>query len=832
MLANKSSGKLLIGVLLVIFVGIALYLRIYFPWDQVFSKGWIKFTGIDAYYQMRLVDNMVHNFPHLTMFDPYSLYPNDSGVGGVHFFNWLLSSIIWAIGLGSPSDHTIDIIGVYFPVVLGVLTIIPVYFIGKALFNRWAGVLSAALISIMPGEFLGRSILGFTDQHVAETLFTTTVVLFLIMALKEARQRQLTFGDLKRRDWAKAARPLIYSLLCGIFLVIYLFTWIGALLFIFIIALYLAVQFVVDHLRRKSSDYLAIVGIIVMLIAAVIFIPYSPSGLYTLAMFGALILPIVLAAISWLMKAKGLRPAYYPLTLLALLGAGLGAFYLVNPQFFQLTMGQLSILSPAGNPLTTTLEMQPLFFPGTQFSNAVAWGNFTAGIYISMVILAAVLIYLLYSMILKIMGKMDFAGKNLAGFFTAEKIFMLVWCLLILLATLGQRRFAYYFAVNVALLTGYFSWLFIRLIASLADYVSERANAAELKEQMMKAMGIARAQAGKEPKPGKEHKEEFYGTKYLFAVMAAVIVLALVFVPDVPQAITVGKQARFAPTDAWQSSLVWMKENTPEPFNNPDVYYGLDKPPAQQHYIRFTPETSVDELLQAIQPKKEGYNYPESFYGVTAWWDYGYWITRIAHRVPNVNPGQDPVLITLVANAFLANDEDSAIKILRELDSDYLLLDNDTTISKFWAITQWANRQQTEFVDTYVVINQGQLVPIRLYYPEYYRTFCVRLYNFDGQAVIPENTYVATYDVVNAGGMAVKQITDIKTFDTYKEAADYIASQDSPNLRIIGNSPFVSPVPLEALKDYKLVHSSAAGTVQHDVGVVPDVKIFEYSGER
>ena len=206
---SKFSPKLLIGILLVIFFGVSLIFRIALPYDQVFSGEWIKFTSIDAYSHMRLVDNLVHNFPNLTNFDPFFIYPGLLGVGGVRFFDWLLAGIIWVIGLGSPTQHTIDMIGVYFPAIMAALTIIPVYFIGKALFNRWAGVLAAALFAMLPGEYLGRSILGFTDHHVAETLFSTVTVLFLILAIKEAGLRQLTFSHLIKRDQPVIIKPLI-----------------------------------------------------------------------------------------------------------------------------------------------------------------------------------------------------------------------------------------------------------------------------------------------------------------------------------------------------------------------------------------------------------------------------------------------------------------------------------------------------------------------------------------------------------------------------------------------------------------------------------------------
>ncbi len=215
--SSRLSPKLLSGIILALLFSIALCIRVFFPYDQVFSGDWIKLTSNDAYFHMRLIDNLVHNFPHQISFDPYIIYPGSDQIITLSFFHWLIASVIWVIGLGSPSQHTIDVVGVYFPAVLGALTVIPVYFIGKELFGRWVGVISASLLAVLPGEFLGRSILGYTDHDVAGALFTTTAIMFLILAIKTSRQRGLTFNHLKCRDWVTIAKPVIYSLLGGIF---------------------------------------------------------------------------------------------------------------------------------------------------------------------------------------------------------------------------------------------------------------------------------------------------------------------------------------------------------------------------------------------------------------------------------------------------------------------------------------------------------------------------------------------------------------------------------------------------------------------------------------
>ena len=74
----KINPKLLIGILIAAFFGISLIFRILLPYNQVFVGDWIKFTSNDAYYHMRMIDIISHNFPHFAKFDPYLIYPGGS----------------------------------------------------------------------------------------------------------------------------------------------------------------------------------------------------------------------------------------------------------------------------------------------------------------------------------------------------------------------------------------------------------------------------------------------------------------------------------------------------------------------------------------------------------------------------------------------------------------------------------------------------------------------------------------------------------------------------------------------------------------------------------
>jgi dolichyl-diphosphooligosaccharide--protein glycosyltransferase len=211
-----------------------------------------------------------------------------------------------------------------------------------------------------------------------------------------------------------------------------------------------------------------------------------------------------------------------------------------------------------------------------------------------------------------------------------------------------------------------------------------------------------------------------------------------------------------------------------------------------------------------------------------SWWDYGYWIMRIAHRIPNSNPGQGHAVEA--ALFFAAQDENSASQVMDKMGSKYVMIDYQMPTSKFYAMPAWAGSNQDEFFETYYRKTQGgKLEPVPFFYPAYYRSMVVRLYNFDGKVVTPQDsTIVISYEEkLSQEKVQYKEITNSRSFPTFEAAEAYISSQESGNYRIVGTSPLTTPVPLEELKNYKLVHKSDAMATITGKNL-PSVKIFEY----
>jgi len=145
-------------------------------------------------------------------------------------------------------------------------------------------------------------------------------------------------------------------------------------------------------------------------------------------------------------------------------------------------------------------------------------------------------------------------------------------------------------------------------------------------------------------------------------------------------------------------------------------------------------------------------------------------------------------------------------------------------------MTTWAGKDIREFFETYYVRSGSKLEPVLLYYPAYYQSMCTRLYIFAGEEVVPsDSTWVISYsEKTDITGVEYKEIVEEQIFATYQEAEEYLELYGSPNHRIVGNSPFSSPVPLDKLECYELRFKSSSPAVSVGDKTISHVEVFEY----
>ncbi len=662
---------------------IAFYIRT-IPKAGVFlSNGFVRFGGNDPWYHLRNVEVIVHNFPHFPWFDAYTSYPNGYPQLFAPLFDMILATIIWVLGLGNPSQDLIYKVCAYYPAFLGALVVIPTYFAAKWVFDRRVGLLAAFLVAISPGQMLSRSMIGFNDHHIAETLFSTITAMFIIIALKVAREHPITFENFRNGNFESLKPALPYLVLTGVALGSYSLAWVGAIFFCFIIGIYLTVQHIIDHMHKRSTDYLAVSGIIIFLIPLlmVLAVPnLSSRALLLKGLLAGIIAFPLFTLISIELNKRKLEKYYYPLTIAALSIAVIILAKTFSPSAYALIASLATYFVRTGGG-TTIAEASPLLYQGGVFTLKPLWYNFGPAVYVAFL----ALLMLTYEVITK---------KN-----TQEKTFLLVWTVMIIWATLQQNRFAYYLSVNIAILAGY---LGIRLLefgdwnTFIPNFRSKIRSMADLPE-IVKVINI-------------KH------------ILSAILVFLILINPTYSLAMQ-QSQGVGGPGSQWLEALWWMQDNTPDPGPTPafDFHTNYKKPLAG-----------------------ESFQYPDSAYGVMSWWDYGHWIEVIGRRIPNANPFQQGIGGRTVdmseenrpgaSTFFTAPSEEEATAVLEAVHPDpdkagarYIVSDVEMATGKFYAMTAWTLDTANYYMP--IQTDQGtQNVPgLR-----YFNSMEARLHIFDG----------------------------------------------------------------------------------------------------
>ena len=209
----------------------------YNPDGEGFEKYYL--SGPDPYYNMRLVEETYKTgvYPFYSQSDPLLNYPLGRSGGRAPLLNMM------ALGFSrllTPFMNEIDAIGLsmqFIPALFGALLIFPVYFIGKELFNKKAGLIAAFFIAIIPihiGSGHGSAFSLFDHDSFNLLLFFLTF-LFLILSLREKN----------------STKSLLYAILGGISLAALTMTWVEAQFLYVVIAVYAFIQMLIDIFTNK-----------------------------------------------------------------------------------------------------------------------------------------------------------------------------------------------------------------------------------------------------------------------------------------------------------------------------------------------------------------------------------------------------------------------------------------------------------------------------------------------------------------------------------------------------------------------------------------------------
>lgn len=429
--SNKNTNKWTYFFLFLVFI-LALLFR-FASINSVFSGNEIIFPGFDGYYHLRLITYSVQNFPGFLWSDTYVNYPIGYNVGWMPFYDLAVAFITRLLTFGSPTIHNIETIAAIFPAVLGAITVIPIFFIGKELRDPRLGILSALLFAIMPAH-LAVSRFGLIDHHVAEVFLFSMIFLFLALSIK----------DDTKKDNTKT--HIIFAGIAGLFIGILVFTWSAAHIYIAVFSLFFIILYGVNLYKGIPSNKIiltgAVTGFTALLISVILYI-FHWIPLYQVAgVVAFLLLATVPGIISSAMQKKKIHWLIYPafIVSIAIFMLGIIAFFPAQFGIFDEAINYLT----RENIVGTIAETRPF---------AEDYFSFISALYFSAPFG--------FALIFAFIGLIYFIVSELGSKFAPQKLLFLISALAMIILTLQQVRFSYLSSIFVAILAAYFIYRMI-----------------------------------------------------------------------------------------------------------------------------------------------------------------------------------------------------------------------------------------------------------------------------------------------------------------------------------------------------------------------------------
>lgn len=206
--------KYLTPTILAISISLAILFRVVLPWAQVFG-GSVLLNTPDAYIMVRYADC----WPDIPSYDYFMDFPQGSNV---LITVWPSAIAMFARIIGVSNMISAAVL----PPILFLFTLIPVYIIGRTLFNKWVGVGAVAIFCLLPGEILNRTMLGAADYHAWEIFLVSNIMMLVIIAAYNYKHKIDLF---------------FYSVGAIGLWILYWYSWVGSVWLLFVLGVCLTI---------------------------------------------------------------------------------------------------------------------------------------------------------------------------------------------------------------------------------------------------------------------------------------------------------------------------------------------------------------------------------------------------------------------------------------------------------------------------------------------------------------------------------------------------------------------------------------------------------------
>lgn len=256
-----SQSKLTTVLVLILLLTLAAFFRVAFNYEPAVNDGEYRFAGNDDYYHLRVVRHVQAEGEHL-FDDPLLNYPNPGRNPRPPVYDWSVAMAGRAgeLTTGAEGPEAAAVALEWGSAFWGILTVIPIYMLGRTLYSNRAGLWAGFLIAASPAH-IQRSGFGLGDHDAYILFFLSLGFYFLVRALQTAK------GDERVERWTSIPSiaegfglwidrhrlSIAYAVLAGLSWATIALAWKGFPYVTAIFALYYGFQLLTNQMRRIDS---------------------------------------------------------------------------------------------------------------------------------------------------------------------------------------------------------------------------------------------------------------------------------------------------------------------------------------------------------------------------------------------------------------------------------------------------------------------------------------------------------------------------------------------------------------------------------------------------
>ena len=281
---------------LLVIVVVAFALRTVFAYGISADGDFALSGGSSAQYHLHVVESILNGTYSLT--DSSVNYP----IGGLSVYPPLMdflaagvASVLTAFGMGTAEAASAALAGIN--PVIGALTCIPVYLIGKEMFDKRVGVVAALLLAFLALP-INTTVFSSGNPYALAAFLIAFMSYFLVKMVKAA----------DAEDPSRKA-VLVNALVAGVFLLLAALTWNGFRFVAVLLAVAMVAQIVADRLRGRDFTTVLLGYTVTMVVGVVLAAAYyMPAGLWDAVFSGPLLVAVVSLVFSYIFLALRSKP--------------------------------------------------------------------------------------------------------------------------------------------------------------------------------------------------------------------------------------------------------------------------------------------------------------------------------------------------------------------------------------------------------------------------------------------------------------------------------------------------------------------------------------------